>query len=184
MVTIEGTASRLKNARCEVAGKTGTSRMHLRTDERGGSKDPYMTSDGKKKHQATFVGFFPADEPKYTAIVVVYTGLIGHDVYGGAIPATTFKEMVDEIWAYESDWAGTLKSRGSVPQMRAEHISTARSENSPVPDLKGMGLRDAIYTIENCGYRCSHTGTGHVASQTPAAGTRLGKGKTISITLK
>jgi cell division protein FtsI (penicillin-binding protein 3) len=92
--------------------------------------------------------------------------------------------MVDEIWSYESEWAGTLKSRGSVPQMRADHISTAKSEDSPVPDLKGMGLRDAIYAIENNGYRCSHTGTGHVTSQSPAAGTSLSKGKTISITLK
>ena len=184
MVTLEGTASKLKNAKCVVAGKTGTSRIHLTTEERQGSKDPYSDKDGRKKHQATFVGFFPADEPQYTAIVVVYTDLISHNVYGGSIPALTFKEIADELWAYSPGWGKELKKRGEVPQMLADHIATSTSPDSPVPDLKGLGLKDALYAIENNGYRCSHSGTGHVASQHPAAGTRLKKGETITIKLR
>lgn len=184
MVTLEGTASKLKNAKCVVAGKTGTSRIHLTAEERQGSKDPYSDNDGRKKHQATFVGFFPADEPQYTAIVVVYTDLISHNVYGGSIPALTFKEIADELWAYSPGWGKELKKRGEVPQMLADHIATSTSPDSPVPDLKGLGLKDALYAIENNGYRCSHSGTGHVASQHPAAGTRLKKGETITIKLR
>ena len=184
MVTLEGTASRLKNARCTVAGKTGTSRIHLTPEERAGSRDPYADINGRKKHQATFVGFFPAEEPKYTAIVVVYTGLMSHDVYGGKIPAMTFKDIADGLWAYDSDWGRTLKARGEVPQMRAEHISTAKDENAPVPDVKGLGLKDALYAIENNGYRCVHEGTGHVVSQSPKAGAKLKKGDTINIRLR
>lgn len=184
MVTLEGTASRLKNAKCTVAGKTGTSRMHLSNEERAGSSDPYSDINGRKKHQATFVGFFPAEEPKYTAIVVVYTGLMSHNVYGGKIPAMTFKEIADGLWAYESGWSDELKARGEVPQMRAEHISTSRDADSPVPDLKGLGLTDAIFAIENNGYRCSHKGTGHVVSQSPKAGSKIKKGETINIVLK
>ncbi len=184
MVTLEGTASKLKNAKCVVAGKTGTSRIHLTAEERQGSKDPYSDKDGRKKHQATFVGFFPADEPQYTAIVVVYTDLISHNVYGGSIPALTFKEIADELWAYSPGWGKELKKRGEVPQMLADHIATSTSPDSPVPDLKGLGLKDALYAIENNGYRCSHSGTGHVASQHPAAGTRLKKGETITIKLR
>lgn len=184
MVTLEGTASRLKNARCTVAGKTGTSRIHLSKEERAGSKDPYADINGRKKHQATFVGFFPAEQPKYTAIVVVYTGLISHDVYGGRIPAMTFKDIVDGIWSYESDWGDEIKVKGSMPQMKEEYISISKAADSPVPDLKGLGLKDALFAIENNGYRCSHNGTGHVTNQTPAAGTKLSKGQTISITLR
>ena len=184
MVTLEGTASKLKNAKCVVAGKTGTSRIHLTAEERQGSKDPYSDKDGRKKHQATFVGFFPADEPQYTAIVVVYTDLISHNVYGGSIPALTFKEIADELWAYSPGWGKELKKRGEVPQMLADHIATSTSPDSPVPDLKGLGLKDALYAIENNGYRSSHSGTGHVASQHPAAGTRLKKGETITIKLR
>lgn len=184
MVTLEGTASRLKNSRCIVAGKTGTSRMHLNNEERNGSRDPYSDDQGRKKHQATFVGFFPADEPQYTAIVVVYTDLISHNVYGGSIPAMTFKEIADELWASTPGWGKELKKRGEVPQMIEEHISTTGADDSPVPDLKGLGLRDAVYAIENNGYRCSHSGTGHVASQQPAPGSKLKKGETISIKLR
>ena len=184
MVTLEGTASRLKNAKCIVAGKTGTSRIHLDENERAGSRDPYEDINGRKKHQATFVGFFPADQPKYTAIVVVYTGLISHNVYGGSIPALTFKDIADELWAYSPDWGEGLKSRGEVPQMLADHITTGNSADVPVPDLTGLGLRDAVYAIENNGYRCRHIGTGHVVAQTPAQGEKLKKGETITITLQ
>ena len=184
MVTLEGTASRLKNARCTVAGKTGTSRMYLSREERNGSRDPYEDIDGRKKHQATFVGFFPAEQPKYTAIVVVYTGLIKHDVYGGKIPALTFKDIVDGIWAYDSSWGNEYKAKGSVPEMRAAHISTAKTADAPVPDLKGLGLKDALFAVENNGYRCSYTGTGHVVRQSPAAGNALKKGEMIKIELR
>lgn len=184
MVTLEGTAKQLKNTKCIVAGKTGTSRMHLLPEERPGSKDPYEDIEGRKKHQATFVGFFPADEPQYTAIVVVYTRLISHNVYGGSIPALTFKDIADELWAYSPEWGDRLKSRGEVPQMLADHITTGNSSDTPIPDLTGLGLRDAIFAIENNGYRCRHTGTGHVRSQTPAAGEKLKKGETITITLQ
>lgn len=184
MVTLEGTASRLKNAKCTVAGKTGTSRMHLSREERAGSSDPYADINGRKKHQATFVGFFPAEEPKYTAIVVVYTGLIGHDVYGGRIPAMTFKELADGLWAYDNEWGHELKARGEVPEMRADHISISKDADAPVPDLKGLGLKDALYAIENNGYRCSHKGSGHVVSQSPKAGSKMKKGETINIVLK
>ena len=184
MVTLEGTASRLKNAKCTVAGKTGTSRMHLTNEERAGSRDPYSDINGRKKHQATFVGFFPADQPKYTAIVVVYTGLMSNNVYGGKIPAMTFKDIVDGIWAYDTEWGNVIKEKGSIPQMREEPISTAKGEDVPVPDLKGLGLKDAIFAIENNGYRFSHSGTGHVVSQTPKAGTKAKKGEKISIVLK
>ena len=184
MVTLEGTASRLKNARCTVAGKTGTSRMHLTNEERAGSKDPYSDINGRKKHQATFVGFFPAEKPKYTAIVVVYTGLMSNNVYGGKIPALTFKEIVDGIWSYDTGWGNEIKAKGDIPHMREEAISTAKTEDAPIPDLLGLGLKDAVYAIENNGYRCSYSGTGHVTSQTPKAGAKAKKGETISIVLK
>ncbi len=185
MVTLEGTASKkFKGVKSTVAGKTGTSRIHLEPHERPGSRNPYETLKGEKKHQATFVGFFPAEQPRYTAIVVVYTDLMRGNVYGGTIPALTFKEIADELWAYEEGWGQELKSRGEVPQMRAEHINTSRSADAPVPDVKGLGLKDALYAIENNGYRCKHSGTGHVASQTPAAGAKLAKGQTINIVLK
>ncbi len=184
MVTLEGTASKLKNAKCTVAGKTGTSRMHLSPQEQKGSRNPYESINGEKRHQATFVGFFPAEAPKYTAIVVVYTDMMKGNVYGGNIPVLTFKDIADELWAYEEGWGLELKPRGEVPQMRADFISTSKSSDSPVPDVCGLGLKDAYYAIENNGYKCRHSGTGHVVGQEPKAGEKMAKGQTIYIKLE
>ena len=184
MVTLEGTASKLKNAKCVVAGKTGTARIVLNKEERGGSSDPFINSNGQKKHQGTFVGFFPADNPKYTAIVTIWSGLTSQNFYGGAYPAAAFKDIVDAVWSLDTTWGEDHTQTGKVPQMKAGFIETEKGTGLPVPNLKGMGLKDAIFAIENNGYRCSYEGIGHVVKQTPAAGTQYKKGQTISIVLK
>lgn len=183
MVTLEGTGTRLKNARCVVAGKTGTARTVLSPDENP-SRDPYVSLDGERKYQATFVGFFPADEPKYTAIVVVYTKPTKGSVYGGAIPAMTFREIVDNVWSMDSTWGNDLQARARVPEMRHTYIGTRKGTSIPVPDVRGMGLKDAIYAIENNGYKCVYDGIGHVVSQSPAAGVTCTKGETIKLVLR
>lgn len=185
MVTLEGTgATRLKSAKCTVAGKTGTARMVLEPEERKGSADPYHDIEGKTKYQASFVGFFPAEEPQYTAIVTVYTRPTSKSVYGGVIPAMTFREIVDHVWAMDSRWGEEVTAAAEIPDMKPQYIATRSGSVIPVPDVKGMGLKDALYAIENNGYRCTYEGIGHVVSQTPAAGTDCRKGETIKIVLK
>lgn len=184
MVTLEGTASKLKNAKCVVAGKTGTARIVLNKEERAGSSDPFISAAGQKKHQGTFVGFFPADEPKYTAIVTIWSGLTSQNFYGGAYPAAAFKEIVDAVWSLDNSWGEEHAHTGKIPQMKPDFIETENGTGLPVPDLIGMGLKDAVYAIENNGYRCSYEGIGHVVKQTPASGTQYKKGQTISIVLK
>lgn len=186
MVTLEGTgATRLKNAKCTVAGKTGTARMVLLKEERNGSTDPYMDNEGRRKYQATFVGFFPADDPQYTAIVTVYTKPTKKSVYGGVIPAMTFREIVDHLWALDSSrWGEKMTSRADIPDMKPKYIATQSGTVIPVPDVKGMGLKDALYAIENNGYKCIYEGIGHVISQIPAAGTSCKKGETVRLILK
>ena len=182
-VTQEGTAKRLKNAKCAVAGKTGTARVVLEPDDNP-SKDPYISTDGRKKYQATFVGFFPADDPKYSAIVTVYTGLTSSNGYGGGNqPARVFGEIVDNLWALDETWGEKVSEKGKVPEMKSSYIGT-RKGSGPVPDVKGMGLKDAIYALENNGYKCTYEGVGHVSVQSPAAGIICSAGKTVHIRLK
>lgn len=184
MVVQEGTGRGLKDASCTVAGKTGTAQMTFVTKVNGKDKVVYKDSYGNRMHQATFVGFFPADAPKYTAIVVMYSKLGKSNLYGAfAIPA--FKNIVDEIYALEDGtWGEEVETTDRMPRMKPAGTNESDYGLGAVPDVEGMGLRDAIYTIENCGYRCSFEGTGHVASQTPAAGASAGKGKTVHIILK
>lgn len=187
-VTSEGTATRLKGAKVQVAGKTGTSRQVLSGEEikKYGMSTPYVTKDGSYHNLATFVGFFPADEPKYSAIICLKSYLIRGSVYGGVLPAAAMREIVDALYAIDPSWGKELEPKVSIPQMALDRELPAQADpkNPVVPDLKGLGLKDAMYMIENSGLKCIYSGTGHVVSQVPQAGQKAANGTTVTITLK
>ena len=96
-VTEEGTARRLKDAKCRVAGKTGTSFGTYS----GGS---YRDELGRRKYQGTFVGFFPADPestPKYSVICTVFSRPTSKQFQGGGIPARAIKNLVNELYSID-----------------------------------------------------------------------------------
>ncbi len=183
-VTSEGTGTKLKNARCQVAGKTGTAWVVMDPKYTGGKGGIYIDGEGRKQYQGTFVGFYPADQPKYTAIVTIWSKPTKLSFHGGTLPALAMKEIVDNTYALDSMWGEELGKRSRVPDMDAEFISTGKDKGTPVPSVKGYGLMDALYAIENCGYRCSYEGCGHVVSQSPQAGASLAKGETVKIILR
>lgn len=187
-VTSEGTATRLKGAKLQVAGKTGTSRQVLTQEEidRYGMSTPYVTKDGSYHNLATFVGFFPADAPKYSAIICLKSGLIRGSLYGGVLPAAAIREIVDKIYALDEEWNQPLERAGSVPVMTMDRkVENKNTEGNPtVPDVTGLGLMDALYLIENNGLKCSYSGTGHVTSQSPKGGERTASGTTVNIVLR
>lgn len=111
----EGTASTsMKGVRCDVAGKTGTAWMVLERDEKIGAKGSYEAADGRRKYQASFAGFFPADDPKYSMIVVAYTKLMKGSEGGGNKPAKVFRQIVNEIWAYDPYWQKEVTARKEI----------------------------------------------------------------------
>lgn len=184
-VVTEGTGRiAFRNASCAVAGKTGTARVAFEVDRNGKKIIAYQDAQGRKKHQATFVGFFPADEPKYTAIVVVYSKLSKANFYGAAYAAPVLRKIVDNVYALGPEWGKELKDSGKVPHMKPSGLETGLDRLNEVPDVKGLGLKDALYSVENCGYRCIYSGSGHVISQSPSPGTGLRKGGTVTLTLR
>ena len=180
-VVDDGTATRLKNAKLSVAGKTGTAQVVLTAKERKGNPDPYHDPWGRKRNQGTFVGFFPADDPKYTILVTVYSYLSGQSFYGGTKPAMAVREIVDNIYAIDDTWSGQIASSGTLPKMEERQAGVT---DGKAPDLKGFGLMDALFAVENAGFKCTYEGSGHVTAQSPAAGADLKKGGTIKLTLK
>lgn len=189
-VTSEGTAYRLKGAKLTVAGKTGTARQSLSKEEiekyGRDPKDNTQTADGSYHNLATFVGFFPADNPKYSAIICMNSSLIRGSLYGGVGPASAMREIVDAIYTLDPEWGAEVTAMAKVPVMGEDKEMTVRSDmkNPIVPDIMGLGLKDAIFIIENCGLKCSYSGTGHVSSQNPKAGTKVANGSTITFNLK
>ena len=90
-VTEEGTARRLKSAKCKVAGKTGTS---FATFPNG----KYVDENGRRQYQGTFVGYFPAEDPQYSVICAVYSRPTRTSYQGGGIPAAAIKTLVDYVY--------------------------------------------------------------------------------------
>lgn len=172
----DGTARRLKSAKCRVAGKTGTSFAVIE-----GSPTPYQDELGRRKYQGTFVGYFPAENPKYSIICTIYSELTRKSFQGGGIPALAVKTVVDEVYAMDENWREGLHKTGRVPAMQPPAVETAKGT---VPDVRGLGLRDAVRAIESAGYHCSYEGTGRVSRQTPAPGIKAKDGGKVSITLK
>ncbi len=153
-----GTARRaFKNCKVHVAGKTGTARIAL---PRGG----YMDGSGRKKHQGSFVGFFPYENPKYSIIVVVYSRLAAKNFYGGTWGGPVACEIIDNIYASSPDWNSPIVSSGAMPQI-AENQPRAARDSSGAPNVVGMGLRDATYLLESQGYKVESTGRGKIVGQ-------------------
>ncbi|MGB0178616.1 MAG: penicillin-binding protein [Flavobacteriales bacterium] len=195
----EGTAQRLfKDKPYTVAGKTGTARIATgRGYEQG-------------RYRASFAGYFPADNPRYSCVVVVADTKSG-SYYGSTIAAPVFREVADLIYATDPAFhtmsRGPLAETPSVPasndgarealetlygQLGMNHttglaadwvqVTTSEQEaqlspldipESGVPDVRGMGLRDALYLLENAGLRVDYDGIGTVKSQSIAPGTPL-----------
>lgn len=179
-VTQKGTARlRLKDAKCTVAGKTGTSQAAL---ESGG----YIDKEGRKKNQGTFVGFFPAEDPQYTIICTVYSYLSHESFYGGTIPAQVVRNVVDQVYDIDPYWQSSLSKEAELQAMPSpvSDSDIQKGATVTVPSLSGLGIKDAIYLLENSGLRCSYSGVGHIESQEPAAGTKVKNGTTVKVTLK
>jgi len=88
-VVEHGTARNLANSNYPIAGKTGTAQVSL-------SKEGYT----KALYQASFAGYFPADDPKYSCIVVV-NGPSKHIYYGNLVAGPIFRAITDRIYVRE-----------------------------------------------------------------------------------
>ncbi|MDR3134172.1 MAG: PASTA domain-containing protein [Prevotellaceae bacterium] len=110
--TVEkGTAKKINDSRYHISGKTGTSRLVF---------DGVYEKNGFKKHQASFVGFFPSEAPKYSAIVVLYSEKTRDNFYGATWAAPAFKQIADKLYVADNDWN-----------------STAQAETKAMPLVKG-----------------------------------------------
>ncbi len=180
-VVENGTARNLKNSNYKIAGKTGTAQIaNAKHGYRSGSRISY---------QASFVGYFPADDPLYSCIVVV-NAPSNWVYYGNVVSGPVFKEIADKVYA--SSFYRELQALN--PQ--GEDKVTLREAASEVdkgdlslsegvmPNVVGMGLRDALYMLENSGVRVRYSGKGKVAKQSPQPGVRISRGATVAIQLR
>jgi cell division protein FtsI (penicillin-binding protein 3) len=180
-VVENGTAKSIYDNRYKIAGKTGTARIVF---------DGAYEKDGYRMHQASFVGFFPADNPKYTGVVVLYTEKTRSNFYGGTWAAPVFKQIADKIYVSHPEWVEEVRPEtGTV--MLADVIKENTKKENPkriagktIPSVVGMTLKDALYLLENMGLSVSFSGAGHVILQSLPAGTKVTRGQGINLELR
>ncbi len=183
-VVTSGTGSTLKKASQTIAGKTGTAWIAFDKNDWMGPKSRYMNKDGKRKYRATFVGFFPTEAPRYSVICTIFSRPMRGPVYGGQLPAKAIDEVIRKLYTLDTSWGMDISETGTIPTWSSEILPEAGLDEGKAPDLSGLGLSDAVYIIENNGYKCRYSGLGLVMKQTPAPGQPMKKGQTIWIELK
>jgi cell division protein FtsI (penicillin-binding protein 3) len=194
----------------QVAGKTGTAHV----------------ADGKLKYgdgvyQATFVGYFPADNPQYSCIVVIRTKPHAYMHFGGQLAAPVFKDIATRLYAMYVDkknsslyaavkdssnyfYAGNANDiRNVFKQLNISYTDSSLQnkwadvyaknfepivkpnevKQQTMPDVKGMGLKDALFLLENMGLKVVPNGKGKVMGQSLSAGAAVTKGLTVYLQL-
>lgn len=211
VVDEDGTGEKLKNPLYKIAGKTGTAQVAQ-------GKDGYRL---KREYQASFCGYFPADKPKYSMIVVVHNPDRSKGSYYAAdVAGPVFREVADKVYARDSKMVNQTKvqfvGNTRLPEVKAGSQKSAQrvykafgikpllaSNTAPmvdadkgvpfqeisytegfVPDVIGMGLKDALYILGNAGLRPIVKGSGKVVRQSTAAGTKIAQGHRIIIELQ
>ncbi|MGZ8510060.1 MAG: penicillin-binding protein [Chitinophagaceae bacterium] len=200
-VVTEGTGRpAFKDMPFAIAGKTGTAHV----------------ADGSIKYsagvyQASFVGYFPANEPEYSCIVVIRTKPHAALHYGGSLAGPVFKEVATKLYAmYVNQKAPNLYAakkdsstyfyagntsdiknvfttlnvnysdssvKGTWSSVFAVNYQPVIKENpirkQVMPNVKGMGLKDALFLLESMGVKVSVRGKGKVMNQSLEAGSVL-----------
>jgi cell division protein FtsI (penicillin-binding protein 3) len=207
-VVTNGTAKIIKSPLYSIAGKTGTAQVA------NGNK-------GYKDHiyQSSFAGYFPADNPRYSCIVVIRNKPHAKAYYGSLVAGPVFREVADKIYAVDVKaqpwyaatpvpdssqfrWVGSGKDlrllqqrMGLIAQDSAGKSGWAvlsNDGNGPVrrsmpitqgvmPSVQGMGLRDAIFLLENLRLKVVPVGSGRVKAQSVEPGTPIINGQTITL---
>lgn len=217
-VVLRGTASELRSDYYSYAGKTGTAVI---------DKNSALNVAGIKAYRASFCGYFPAENPKYSCLVVISRPR-KDNYYASKVALPVFKEIADKVYASalslhqelkfaikhstddlpvipkadkeqiqtilnavslsshfhndsiqqeETDWVAGL------PQDKSLALAPIKMEGVGVPNVVGMGVRDAVYLLEKKGLNVIVIGVGKVKRQSIAPGTSSKKYKSIQLEL-
>ncbi|ATL47282.1 peptidoglycan glycosyltransferase [Chitinophaga caeni] len=209
-VVNNGTGKTLASPYYAIAGKTGTA---LVANGKRGYAD--------KIYQSSFAGYFPAENPQFTCVVVIKNKAHAKKFYGASVAGPVFKEVADKLFAIAVDkhqpmqgneqidtllavksgqgsdwtyimntlqlpWQGMLSRKNWVNADIEDHrfsFQPMALQHGYVPNVKGMGLKDALFLLENAGLKVQVKGSGKVVNQSLAGGTAIADNKTIVIEL-
>ncbi|MEM1001423.1 MAG: penicillin-binding protein [Bacteroidota bacterium] len=171
-VVIRGTGERLYSPTFSMAGKTGTARVE------------YATADWEDnpRYISSFAGYFPADNPKYSCIVVIHKPSTEVGYYGADVSGPVFKRIaqkiytdtpiIDELQALDFD---DVKNDEDYN----EYMAYANKYKTIMPDLRGMSAMDALSLLENMDVDVELKGSGIIKKQSVAKNQKLKSKQTV-----
>jgi len=175
-VVKRGTASKLYSEDFSMAGKTGTAAVNYAKD--GGAGKYYASS---------FVGYFPADKPKYSCIVVVHKpSTVNNNYYGADVAGPVFKRIAQKIF---TDAPSTNEIKNIDKEIKIQENSydvyskKYQNQRLVIPNVKGMSGMDAVAIFGNLGLKVKIKGIGKVKTQSIPAGESIDKNATITLEL-
>ncbi|WP_428741298.1 penicillin-binding protein [Tenacibaculum sp.] len=184
-VVKKGTAKNVYSPNFSMAGKTGTAKKYIpRTkNDKGEYEGGYYSNE---KYVASFAGFFPADEPKYSCIVVVHSPKKEKGYYGATVAAPVFKEIAQKIYTstvVDKQNVSDEISDEAIDKEYQEYYQNLRKYKTIMPKVIGMSGMDAIALLENMGLKVKFSGMGKVTEQSVENGAKVQKGATIHLKL-
>ncbi|MDA9234931.1 penicillin-binding transpeptidase domain-containing protein, partial [Polaribacter sp.] len=184
-VVVQGTANNIYSSNFSMAGKTGTAKKYLPTyiNEQGETIKGHYS---KKHYTASFAGFFPADTPKYSCIVVIHDPKKEKGYYGAVVAAPVFKEIAQKIYTttpIDNQYVDDKVQFTAIDNAFLNYNNQLLKTHTEIPNVKGMSGMDALSLLENIGLKVKISGSGNVKSQSLKKGDKLIKGATIILKL-
>ncbi len=172
-VVEHGTGKKLYSPNFSMAGKTGTCQ-----------KD-YAQKD-KLSYISSFAGFFPADNPKYSCIVVIHEPDKGVGYYGADVSGPVFKKIAQKIFTDTpiSDEVETLKFQNPIVAKDFEnYYDAAQNYKTIMPDVRGMPAMDALALLENMGLKVKIEGVGVIRKQSIEKGSKIQRNQEVYLNI-
>lgn len=167
-----GTAYNIYSPNFSMAGKTGTCQTE------------YWIEPGL--YIASFVGYFPAENPKYSCIVVIHKPDKKMGYYGNIVAAPVFKKIAQKIYTDTPiiDTVENLDEKHAIVEQSYEaYYEIAQKYKTIMPNVKGMPAMDAITLLENMGIKVKLIGSGNVIKQSVAKGIKIKKNLIVVLEL-
>lgn len=175
-IVVRGTGKSLYSKDFSMAGKTGTAQTE------------YWLPDWKKnkRYVSSFAGYFPAENPRYSCIVVIHKPSTKKGYYGADVSGPVFKRIAQKIYSDTPiiDAIENLESKDvAITKNYEAYYNIAQTHKTIMPNLKGFPAMDAITLLENLGMKVKLVGSGKVKTQSIAEGVKLKKNETIVLEL-
>ena len=167
-----GTAHNIYTPNFSMAGKTGTCQTEYWIESR--------------RYISSFVGYFPAENPKYSCIVVIHKPDYEKGYYGSTVAAPVFKKIAQKIYTDTPviDAVKDLEEKHEIVERNYEaYFDIAQKYKTIMPDVEGMPAMDAITLLENIGMKVKLIGRGNVVKQSVAKGIKIKKNQIVVLEL-